>query len=142
MPHQYEQIFKSLADENRRRILLVLSDGPRSAGDLARQIGLAPNALSFHLKDLRSAKLVRIQRKGRYLYYQLVPGALEQWLAHVQQLFSASTGYDEYAVKRSQDDSNTLSMADEVGHKFEDSAEISHNFESQASEDNLPTELL
>ena len=39
------------------------------AGDLAKQLGLAPNNLSFHLKTLSQAQLVTSLQEGRFVRY-------------------------------------------------------------------------
>jgi ArsR family transcriptional regulator len=40
-----------------------------SAGEIAQQLSLAPSSLSFHLKDLSHADLVKARQEGRYIYY-------------------------------------------------------------------------
>jgi ArsR family transcriptional regulator len=39
------------------------------AGEIAQQLSLAPSSLSFHLKDLSHADLVKARQEGRYIYY-------------------------------------------------------------------------
>ena len=51
-------IFKVLSDRQRRDILVLLKNGPRNAGELARELGISPAALSYHLKLLKDADLV------------------------------------------------------------------------------------
>lgn len=50
---------------------LALTDGPRTAGDLADHIDLSRPAVSEHLQVLRKANLVRDQPSGRERYYHL-----------------------------------------------------------------------
>jgi DNA-binding transcriptional ArsR family regulator len=83
-------IFKAVADVNRRHILSALCAGPKVAGELARMVGLAPNALSFHLKWLRQAGLVSIRREGRFLRYRVERSVLADWTDEVQRLFFTS----------------------------------------------------
>ena len=61
------------------------------AGDLARRVGLAPNALSFHLKWLRSAGLIDMKRSGRHLWYHLNAPRLSAWQDHVNSSFRAQS---------------------------------------------------
>lgn len=94
-----DKVFKALADESRRRILSALCQEPMVAGDLGRLVGLAPNAVSFHLKELKSADLVSIRRAGRYLCYQINTVTLADWLTHVQEAFEYSTAVEDASGK-------------------------------------------
>ena len=51
-------VLSALADGNRRKVLEVLRKGSKRAGELADATGLAPPAMSRHLKALRDAGLV------------------------------------------------------------------------------------
>ena len=84
---EYDELYKALADEHRREIVSALCEQPVVAGELARRVGLAPNALSFHLKWLRSAGLIGMQRRGRHLWYHLNGAALDTWREHVNAAF-------------------------------------------------------
>jgi DNA-binding transcriptional ArsR family regulator len=84
-----DEIFKAMADGSRRRILAALCREPREAGELARLVGLAPNAVSFHLKALKSADLVSVRRDGRFLRYSVAPESVRSWRSHVDDLFPA-----------------------------------------------------
>ena len=53
-----DRTIAALADPRRRLMLDLLKSRPRSAGELAREIGLGPPALSRHLRVLRAAGLV------------------------------------------------------------------------------------
>lgn len=90
MPHQQDEIFKAMADPHRRQILGELVRQSREAGELARMVGLAPNALSFHLRALKAADLVNVRREGRYLRYSLEPASLLGWRSQVDRLFPAT----------------------------------------------------
>ena len=62
----------ALGHETRLAIFRILVQaGPPgvAAGDIARALDLAPNALSFHLKDLAHARLIGSRQEGRYLIY-------------------------------------------------------------------------
>ena len=53
-----DETLSALAEPNRRRVVEFLSHGPRAAGDLARELGLTPPAMSRHLRTLRQSGLV------------------------------------------------------------------------------------
>ncbi len=52
------------------RALVVAGPEGLSAGTLSEQLGLAPAAMSFHLKELLNAGLVTQTRDGRHLIYR------------------------------------------------------------------------
>ncbi|MDW8337284.1 MAG: winged helix-turn-helix domain-containing protein [Tepidimonas sp.] len=53
------------------------------AGELATALQVAPNALSFHLKELTHAGLVRSQRHGRHLIYRATFDTMNALLAYL-----------------------------------------------------------
>jgi len=77
-PKQAE-LFKVLSVESRIRIIDLLKErGPLGVNELAAALGITPSAVSQHLKVLRYAGLVRSERKGYWLPYEIDPAALEQ----------------------------------------------------------------
>jgi len=69
--HSPAFIAKSLGDENRLRILLLLSDGKKSVSSIVESLELSQPLVSHHLKELRRALLVNVERKGPFVYYEL-----------------------------------------------------------------------
>lgn len=72
------RLFHALSDETRLRIVQLLSGGERCVCDLTGALDAAQSRLSFHLKTLREAGLVSDRRCGRWVYYSLVPGVLDE----------------------------------------------------------------
>lgn len=70
--------FQAVAEGTRLRIVQLLSGGERCVCDLQDELDAAQSRLSFHLKKLKDAGVVRDERKGRWVYYSLVPEALEE----------------------------------------------------------------
>lgn len=69
--------FGALADPIRLDILARLADGAeRCVCELLEDSGVAANLLSYHLAVLRRAGLIAAKRRGRWVDYRLVPGAL------------------------------------------------------------------
>ncbi len=78
-----DAVFLALANPVRRRLLELLADGPRTAGDLAAQFELSRPAVAEHLQVLRRARLVRDEPVGRQRHYHLATEPLAQvgeWL--------------------------------------------------------------
>jgi DNA-binding transcriptional ArsR family regulator len=84
----------ALADPHRRRVVEVLRAGPRPAGEIAREVGLAPPAMSRHLRTLRRSGLVEESHPdfdARLRVYALKSGAmaeLKAWLEETERLWS------------------------------------------------------
>ena len=55
---------KSLADENRLRILLCVSDGKKSVSQIVEDLNLSQPLVSHHLKELKRTLLVNVERRG------------------------------------------------------------------------------
>jgi DNA-binding transcriptional ArsR family regulator len=63
---------KSLSDENRLRILICVSNGKKSVSSIVEELGLSQPLVSHHLKELKRSLLVKIERNGPFIYYELV----------------------------------------------------------------------
>lgn len=63
---------KSLSDENRLRIILCVSNGKKSVTSIVEELGLSQPLVSHHLKELKRSLLVKIERNGPFIYYELV----------------------------------------------------------------------
>lgn len=73
------EFFKALSVESRIRIIdLLKQKGPLGVNQLSEALGITPSAVSQHLKILRYAGLVRRERKGYWLPYEIDQGALDQ----------------------------------------------------------------
>ncbi len=65
------QIFKTLGDPTRLRILTALSDQEMCVCDLAALLEVSESAVSHQLRLLRTMSLVRNRREATVLYYRL-----------------------------------------------------------------------
>ena len=85
-------LFEVIAEPNRRRILSLLRERERPAGELVTRLKLAQPSVSKHLKVLRDAKLVEVRGEGARRIYRLRPeplAALEAWLAPYRRHYEA-----------------------------------------------------
>lgn len=73
----YERSLQALADPTRRTIFEGLRNGPRSVGDIARDLPVSRPAVSQHLKVLKEARLVRERRQGTRRLYSLDPTGID-----------------------------------------------------------------
>ena len=86
---QEAQVIRSLsalAHEARLRVfraLVVAGTEGLTPSALAEQLGIAPNALSFHLKELSHAELVSQERQGRNVLYRAAFPAMNGLLAYL-----------------------------------------------------------
>jgi ArsR family transcriptional regulator len=74
------RVFKALADPNRVRIVNLLANSPQPVCvcDFMPELGLSQPTVSFHLKKLLDAGLLRREERGTWAYYSLEPGALHR----------------------------------------------------------------
>ena len=88
---------KSLSDENRLRILLCISQGKKAVGRIDEELGLSQPLVSHHLKELKRSLLVRIERSGPFIYYELsdpdILGAIRDLNAVAKNLLATRTTF-------------------------------------------------
>jgi DNA-binding transcriptional ArsR family regulator len=74
---------RALAEPTRRRILRLVRDRERTAGDIAAHFDVSRPAVSQHLRVLEDARLVTVRRDGTRRWYRARPeglGELQRWL--------------------------------------------------------------
>jgi DNA-binding transcriptional ArsR family regulator len=64
-------LFASLSDANRLRIIDFLLLGERSVGEIASGLAMSDSAVSHQLQRLRVMRLVRSRKAGRRIFYSL-----------------------------------------------------------------------
>ncbi len=69
--HSVAFLSKSLSDENRLRILACVSREKKSVTSIVEELGLSQPLVSHHLKELKRSLLVKIERIGPFIYYEL-----------------------------------------------------------------------
>jgi ArsR family transcriptional regulator len=72
---------KALSDPVRLRLLSVVAShagGEACVCDLSAGIGVSQPTISHHLKVLRTAGLLDSERRGSWVYYRVIPQALQQ----------------------------------------------------------------
>lgn len=73
------QRLQAVAEETRLHLVQMLAGGERCVCELQDDLGgAAQSRLSFHLRKLKEAGVVSDRKEGRWVYYTLVPGALDE----------------------------------------------------------------
>ncbi|HTO52338.1 MAG TPA: metalloregulator ArsR/SmtB family transcription factor [Myxococcota bacterium] len=97
------EAFAVLADPTRRRIVELLGESERSAGELAGAFEISAPAVSQHLRTLREAGLVRVRVDAQRRIYTLEPAALveiDHWLARVRRFWPARLDALEHELRK------------------------------------------
>lgn len=75
------RMFKALGDPVRLRLLSIVAShdgGEACVCELSPAFDLSQPTISHHLRVLREAGLLQCERRGTWVYYWVVPGALSQ----------------------------------------------------------------
>ena len=78
-----QQTTRAIADPVRREILNLLKRGRMSVGDICLHFDITTAAISRHLSVLKEADLVRDEREGKFIYYELNTSVLEDVLCWI-----------------------------------------------------------
>ena len=83
-------VFKALSNPNRLRIFLRLvsccvpgtihsldAEGSAYVGELGKDLGIVPSTVSHHIKELRQAGLIRVQRQGQKIECWVDPDVIK-----------------------------------------------------------------
>lgn len=73
-----QQTLKALSDPVRREILELLKQRRMSAGEICDHFDITAAAISRHLSVLKEADLIRDDRQGKYIFYELNTSVLEE----------------------------------------------------------------
>ncbi len=97
--HQHaagQELFNALADPTRRNILeLLATRGQMSATDIYDNFTMSHPAVSQHLKVLRKAEIVRLEKNAQRRFYSLNTDTmhqLEDWIAETAKLWDQRFG--------------------------------------------------
>jgi ArsR family transcriptional regulator, arsenate/arsenite/antimonite-responsive transcriptional repressor len=89
------ELFHALSDETRLEIIQLLRKGERCVCELTDSLDAAQSRLSFHLRVLKDAGIVRDRKDGRWIHYELEPDVFEE----IERLVS---GMKPRALRRSE----------------------------------------
>ena len=96
----YETALEALGEGTRRRIMELLREGPRTVGEIVREVPISQPAVSQHLKVLKRAGLVLDRPVGARRVYQLAPEGLADLQAYLQAFWSQALAGLKEAAER------------------------------------------
>lgn len=76
-PKRCAELLGALAAPERLNIVRLLSDGARNVTEIIAALAIKPLNVSHHLSVLKNAGLIKGDKKGRFVWYALRPGVLE-----------------------------------------------------------------
>ena len=74
----FNEVFKALSDKTRRKILELLRDEDKTAGEIAEYFNITKASISHHLSILKQANLISDEREGQFIYYSLNTSIFEE----------------------------------------------------------------
>lgn len=90
------KVFKALGDPVRLRLMSMIASrgqgGEVCVCELTPAFDLSQPTISHHLKLLRQARLIDCERRGTWVYYWVLPGALDRLAAFLTTPQPAGTG--------------------------------------------------
>ena len=81
------RVFKAISEPTRRRVLELLRERPRSAGELSEHFAVTKPTMSAHFSVLQEAGLIEAEKVGRTILYRLKMSVLEDALLGFAQTF-------------------------------------------------------
>jgi len=84
-------VYQALADPHRRRIIELVADAERSAGDIVEALTISQPGVSKHLRVLREAGLLTVRKDAQRRLYRLRAedlAELDAWLEPFRRLWT------------------------------------------------------
>lgn len=91
---------KALSDPTRREVLRLLTQGERTAGELAERFDMSKPSMSHHFAVLKDVELVRSRRDGQQIIYALNTTVLQDVLTRLYDLFGVGMPAAGQALER------------------------------------------
>lgn len=85
-------LFKALSSQTRIKILFILKQQTLTVTEISEQLGISQSAISHQLRELKLARLVNSEQKGRKMLYQLdddhVHQIFDMAIEHVKEIYN------------------------------------------------------
>ena len=92
-------IFKVLADGQRREILMMLKDGRLNAGEISEKLQITPAALSYHLKLLKGVDLISEYKEKNFIYYEINTTVFDELIISLFIMYVKDHSIDGYSIE-------------------------------------------
>ena len=102
--------FEALADPTRRRIVELVSEQERTAGEIASVFEMSRPGVSKHLRVLREQGVLRSREEGTRRVYAVEPGALDEvdaWVDRCRSFWANRLDALETELRRGRRDRGT-----------------------------------
>lgn len=93
---EYIEMFKALADENRLRILCMLSCGELCACDIQDSLNLTQPTISHHMKILQQAGLIEVEKRGKWAFYAIKQNQIDALCRFIKDATSKAHEKEEF----------------------------------------------
>ena len=80
------ETLKAISDPERRKILEMLKDGKKTAGEIASSFNLTGATVSYHLSLLKKSGLIVETKYKKYIFYELNISVFEEVLIWIKGL--------------------------------------------------------
>ena len=77
-PQRCAELLAALAAPERLKIVRFLADGPHNVTEIADMLAIPAVNVSHHLTVLKHARLIQSKKQGRFVWYSLRSGVLEE----------------------------------------------------------------
>ncbi len=99
----YAEVFSALGDPTRLEMMrTILADGEVACTTFDEMFPVGKSTISYHVKVLRSARLITVRKEGRFYYYQLRWDTFEHHIPELLQILRRRDA-DALALVRGQD---------------------------------------
>lgn len=65
------EFYKNMSDPTRMKIIYALTVGELCVQDISNVVNMSQTAVSYQLRILRGARLVKYRREGKMIYYSI-----------------------------------------------------------------------
>ena len=95
------EFFKAMSDENRIKILKMLSQKEMNAGELLSELNVTQPTLSHHMKALCECELLNARKQGKWTYYSISTDTASYIIKALEEVFinKADSSIGQTAIK-------------------------------------------